>query len=257
MKKAVKSFDAINFSVGVEKTKISIIDIQQIDSSLKLYMDEYFVRICEGDSASSIKQVKNRLLRFLEKKDMNTRMGATAEFFVHLYLGTLQFKQDCLFLNLEENSIKKGFDGNYTKNGESWLMESKSGAHSSSQSGHCLKIGVAYTDLVNKLAGKASNNPWQNAYNHASHIDVRTKKDIRDQLKKLSDDYSNGIFYKTIDFNIIPCATVFMDGIWKMYDKKALAKRIFEIVKKFKYKDIRVICITKKSVDLFVNYLRI
>lgn len=36
--------------------------------------------------------------------------GAVAEFFVHLYLNILGLKQECLFLNLEENSIKKGFD---------------------------------------------------------------------------------------------------------------------------------------------------
>lgn len=50
-------------------------------------------------------------------------------------------------------------------------MESKSGSHTTEDMSHPNKIGEAYGDLKNKLAGKIKGkpNPWRNAYNHAKH----------------------------------------------------------------------------------------
>jgi hypothetical protein len=174
---------------------IHIIDIDDINSDLKLFIDEHFVNICEGDSGSYLEQVKRIVLDFLSSKDLNTKMGATAEFFLHLYLKLLGYKQECLYLNLEEGSIKKGFDGYYSLNDiEEYIMESKSGSSSTNGISHPSKIKEAYNDLKNSLAGtKSNNNSWKNAYNHASHIDVKTANKIRKNIKKLSDEFDDNI----------------------------------------------------------------
>ncbi|MFY2508239.1 hypothetical protein ACN3E9_08105 [Vibrio pectenicida] len=109
-------------------------------------------------------------------------MGAISEFFVHLYLQESGYKQEFLFFNLEEGSIKKGFDGFFSKNSDTFLLESKSGSIKSKKISHKDKLKSAYSDLENYVSGKSEkgkNNPWKNAYNHASHIDVGTEKSIR------------------------------------------------------------------------------
>ena len=74
-------------------------------------LDDNFVAICEGASDTDILTVKKRVRELFSTKNNDWKMGATAEFFVHLYIRLNGFRQECLYLNLEENSIKKGFDG--------------------------------------------------------------------------------------------------------------------------------------------------
>lgn len=97
------------------KRTLHVIEIESIAADMKDLLDKYFVSICEGDSDSEISLVKQRLAKFLKTKNEETQMGAVAEFLVHLYLNQLNFKQEFLFFNLEENSIKKGFDGLFSK----------------------------------------------------------------------------------------------------------------------------------------------
>lgn len=251
----MRGFNIKEISVN-DYSKVIFINIENISLEFSNFIEEKFINICEGDSESNIDNVKKRLLNFLESKDITTKMGAIAEFFIHLYLNSNDFKQECLFFNLEENSIKKGFDGYYSKNNEEWIMESKSGSIDTKKISHSNKIKEAYKDLQEKLAGKVNNNPWQNAYNHASHIDVGTHKDIRKNIKKLSDDFVNNNFYEISDFNIIPGSTIFLKGDWIDLYSDEVIEEINNTIKKLKYKKITVICITKRSVELFISFLR-
>jgi hypothetical protein len=244
----------INININIS---IHIIDIEDINSSLKQFIDEHFVSICEGDSGSNLEQVKKNVLDSLSRKDSNTKMGATAEFFLHLYLKSLGYKQECLYLNLEEGSIKKGFDGYYSLDDiEEYIMESKSGSSSTNGISHPSKIKEAYSDLKNSLAGtKSNNNPWKNAYNHASHIDVKTAKSIRKNIKKLSDEFDDNIFHNIKDFNIIPASTIFLDNIWNDEYSKEIINDLKKLSKKFEFSKLNIICITQQSLELFERYL--
>jgi len=237
---------------------IHIIDIENINNELQIYIDSHFVNICEGDSGSDLKQVKKIVLEFLSRKDSNTKMGATAEFFLHLYLKSLGFKQECLYLNLEEGSIKKGFDGYYSLNNlEEYIMESKSGSHSTVGITHPNKIKEAYEDLKKSLAGKKSNNnPWKNAYNHASHIDVGTAKNIRKNIKLLSDKFDKSIFHEIKNFNIIPASTIFLGGTWSNEYSKDIIDKLKEHSNQFEFKKLHIICVTQKTLQLFEEYLK-
>jgi hypothetical protein len=117
------------------------ISIRQIDAALEAYIDSSIVEICEGNSGGDLAVVKERLIKFLTPKSgSTTEMGAIAEFFSHLYLKEQGFKQEFLFLNLEEQSIKKGFDGYYTLSGVEWIFESKSGSINTDGNSHPKKI---------------------------------------------------------------------------------------------------------------------
>lgn len=201
--------------------------------------------------------VKLRLRKFLADKDDKTRMGAAAELFAHLYLKTNGYKQEFLFFNLEEGSIKKGFDGFFSKNAETYILESKSGSISSQKISHKDKLKHAYSDLEKYVSGnsdKGKNNPWKNAYNHASHIDVGTEKSIRKKIKNLQDMFDQGTFNKISEFNIITYSTIFLNDSW---DSTASTEILNDnnFVLGFDGKTIKAMCLTKASLNSFIAYL--
>lgn len=148
-------------SFDVEHKKISngnylhLINIEEIDLKLESLIDKSIVAICEGKTDTDLNTIKKRLIHFLTTKNGNyTEMGAIAEFFTHLYLSEIGFKQECLFFNLEEGSIKKGFDGYYSKANEEWIYESKSGSINTKNISHRGKIKEAYSDLKKNDCGE-------------------------------------------------------------------------------------------------------
>ena len=245
-----------------DRVLLSIIDIDDLDNDFIKILDDNFVSICEGNSGSKLEIVKKRVVDLFSTKNYDWILGATAEFFIHLYIRTNGYKQECMYLNLEENSIKKGFDGFYSRNNETWLMESKAGSIDSKNVTHSGKVILAMNDLTKKVSGKDKtgkrekpNNPWQEAYAHAGHCDIGTAKEIRYSLKTLADNFVIGK-YKTIDeFNTMPCGTVFLSGTWKQFDHENIKETINQLEHKLLGKQVHVICVTNKSVKLFINYI--
>lgn len=237
-------------------SEVFIIEIDSISDELKKCLDEKFITVCEGNVATDLTQVKKRLLDFLStKSDSTIEMGAIAEFLIHIFLNDVGFEPQFLFFNLEENSIKKGFDGFYLLNDQSWILESKSGKITTEGVSHVGKVKEGYKDLKDKLAGVSPNNPWRNAYNHACHIDVGAALTVRDSIKKISDLYEKNVTQDISDFNIIPGSTIFLDGVWKTEDPDKLANQIDEAIEKLTYKAVKVVCVTKKSMSMFYDYL--
>lgn len=241
---------------------LTFIDIVNMDLAMKQLLDEYFVLICEGNSGSSISTVKKRVRNLFSSKTEDWITGAIAEFFVHLYIRLKGYRQECLFLNLEENSIKKGFDGYYSKDEMEWLMESKAGTIGSIGVTHAKKVCLAMNGLEKKVSGrdetgkkKLPNNPWQEAYSHANQYDVGTEKRIRDNIKALSDDFTNGKYRSIEEFNTMPCGAVFLTGIWKQPKYDSIRDDIIHIVDKLKGKQIHAICTTYRSIDVFMSYI--
>lgn len=240
--------------------ELHVIDFKLLtDDKIKL-LDSNIVGICEGESDSTVIQVKKNFFKFLSTKDERTILGAIAEFFVHLYLNENGFKQEFLFFNLEEGSIKKGFDGYFSKDNEEYIVESKSGKSSTKNISHKSKIKKAYDDVKTNVEGtskKGTNNPWKNAYNHASHIDVQCKGTIRKKIKALSDLFDSGEFREVDEFNIIPCSTIFLDGVWDDGFSTDILNLDIEFLAGIKAKTTRMICITKNSSDKFIEYLEL
>jgi len=235
---------------------LHFINIPSLDNGISALIDSSIVSICEGAAETSLATIKQRLISFLATKRGSTlEMGAIAEFFGHLYLNEIGFTQEFLFLNLEEGSIKKGFDGYYSLDDETWIYESKSGSSATQGISHKSKIAAAYADLKDKICGNAKNNPWQNAYNHASHIDVGTDKNIRQNLKVLADAFTQAIPLEIGSFNIVPGSTIFLEGAWHDIDSDDLAPKLEQLIGGFSFTKIHVICVNKASIKLFWDYL--
>lgn len=232
------------------------INISDLSSEIKACIDKNIVSICEGSSSTDLSTIKVRLINFLSpKKGTNIEMGAIAEFFTHLYLKEIGFTQQFLFLNLEEGSIKKGFDGYYLFSDKEWIYESKSGMISKNGVTHDNKIKEAYEDLRKKISGEVTNNPWQNAYSHASQIDINASPNVRKGLKKLANEFTLGKYGNIEKFNIIPGSTIFLESLWADIDVPDLTLKLKSLLETFKYKNIMVVCINKTSVSLFWEYL--
>lgn len=250
-------------------------EIRHISSELELYVydlptlsldtihliNKSLVKICEGESDTSLDSAKLTFLDFLHNKDDTTKIGAVAEFFIHLFLRELGYKQEFLFYNLEERSIKKGFDGYFSQGDTQFIVESKSGFESTKSISHKAKIKEAYSDIVSTIGGtskksaKGKNNPWRNAYNHASHIDVGTKKSIRKNLKELSDLFDQGTYQNIESFNIIPCSTIFLDDEWSARFSKSILAEEDAFFLGLRAKTLKVVCITNKTISAFIDYL--
>jgi hypothetical protein len=257
----IMKFKSESFNVKYKKicgdNYLHMIDIEEIDAKLKALIDNNISEICYGNPNRNIVVVKSRLKRFL-KNDQDHLKGAIAEFIAHVYLREIGFKQEFLFLNLEENSFKKGFDGFYSLQGKSWIFESKSGSINTRGISHSDKIGLAYNDLTRKISGKDknNNNPWENALNHANNIYINTDDKIKKEITKLSDNFELDIYSNIKNFNIIPGSTIFLEGNWKAIDNAKLELQIEKYFAKKEFKRLNVICINKNSVDLFLDYIK-
>lgn len=212
---------------------------------------ENVVSICEGNSETDLETIKIKLKDYLEPKGIRIRRGAIAEFYTHLFLKSLGYKQHCLFLNLEENSIKKGFDGYYVFNGDEWIVESKSGASTT----HKSKIEEAYGDLKDKLTTKTKNNPWENAYNHAAHIAIGANKTILDRLKALSNNYVKNKHLPLTEFCLIPCGTVFNHDASTDTIKDIVYDTIKGTTNSMEYKKLCVIAISNRAYNAFLEFV--
>jgi hypothetical protein len=238
-----------------ERIKVSVIEIDDLSNEAIAFIDKYFVSICEGKSTSDLQTVKRRVCNLFERKTESWRMGATAEFFIHLFIVSSGFRQECLYLNLEEGSIKKGFDGYYSRSEEEWLMESKSGSQNTANISHSGKIMEAMHDLEIKIDGRTRNNPWQNAYSHASHYDVGTSEDIRTGLRKMADDFTNGIYYSIDQFNTMPCSTIFLIGVREPNAIVDIITEIEQLTPELRGLKVHVICINYRLLNMFLQYI--
>ena len=209
------------------------------------------VSICEGSVETDLETIKIKLKDYLTPKGIRFRRGSVAEFYIHLFLKSLGYKQNFLFLNLEENSIKKGFDGYYTYDGNEWIVESKSGVNIA----HASKVEEAYKDLKKKLTTKEKNNPWENAYNHAAHIAVGADKTVIDKLKKLSNNYVKNIHLPLTEFNLMPCGTVFNHNASTKAIKDGIFEQVKPVINSMEYKKLCVIAISNRAYDAFLEFI--
>lgn len=243
------------FSSDIQNTKdgnlIHFVNIQEVDENLRKLINEQILSIWNGDNETPMDIVKTEISNFLKTKSEDIIKGAMAEFIIHLYLKDRGFTQECLFKNLEEGSIKKGFDGYYSFSNEEWIMESKSGSINTRGISHKKKIKEAYDDLKNKIDGKGNNNPWSNAYNHA--IVAGTSKDILRNIKLLSNNYVRNTFPGINTLNIIPTSTIFHDGSWDDDLVKPEHESISVQMESFDYLKINIICVNKKSIDVLIK----
>ena len=240
---------------------ITMYDVESVhtDGITRDYVDKHIVGVYGGPLCTdSIANTKKRMKRLFESKvkanNVNWIHGATAEFFSHLLLNHCGYRQEFLFKNLEEGSIKKGFDGLYSIEDDIWLMESKSGEYSD-KTNHYTKFREAWRDLQSRLGDTSNNDPWENALHHAGFLNVRSSKSILSMIRQLSDEFIDDRGRNISDFNIIPCATIFTKHNQILLEQNVVLQNIQTFLKNENHSYVHVVCITHEGINSFLSYL--
>jgi len=235
---------------------IHFLNIDEIEHDFEELIIASIRQICGGRySEYSLDFFKGRLTDFFREKlsDRRTAMGAIAEFIIHVHLNNLSFSQECMFFNLEELSIKKGFDGYYSFGGEQWIMESKSSEDIEKK--HDGKIREAYSDLKNKIETRVSNNPWYNAYNHMRTVNVNTDVSIVSRVRQFSEEFQRGTYQQIANFNIMPCSTLYLGDSWTPINNDELETKLTELCQRIDYQKIHIICINNRDFERIINMI--
>ncbi len=243
-----------------DKITLHFLSIDNYSDKLKKYIENNIHQIWNGDneiieSTDDIAITKIELLNLINKKTDVQKIGIISEFICHLYLRANKYKQHFLFRNLEEKGMKKGFDGLYLFGDDFFIYESKSSLETTYAT-HNDNIGEAYHDLRKKIEGiNTTNDPWRNAYNHASQRSIDFNDNISKTLKKLSQEYVLKKFSKVENYNLIPSSTLYLGARYTDIDKDDLKNKIESLVRGYMFKKLNVICVNKNSIQHFISYL--
>ena len=219
-------------------------------NEIKDNIEREIVDIWEADLGYDSESVKKDIYNTMCMKDDNKRHGMCAEFFMHLFLRSLGYKQKFLFSNLEERSMKKGFDGLYEYVDEFWIAESKCGII---ETKHKDKIREALNDIDNKITNSSGNNPWKNALHHIMIRNNDKNETLTKKVLKLSNDYINKIEHNSSEFNLIPTSTLFINN---NQSDDEIRNEIKDIISGRKIKSMIVLCINNDVYNAFIDYLR-
>ncbi len=198
------------------------INIADLSEELKLIIRARLAEICHGVAKASrnttlysYKQTVRSFLRRYDPKASDTKKGMIGELLTHvLFLHYFDaYKPASPNFNLEEESIKKGFDLVLinVNTEEVWFAEVKSGECTGETSSQKLGglLSVAKNDLKKNLGSKRET-LWHNAVNGAA-IAMKAGN-LKEKIEILLEDYAEkapGYLNKSEDFNAILVAVCF------------------------------------------------
>lgn len=239
-----------------EEFYIHFIQLEELDETMKRYLDENLKKICKGENyENEIKIVKIQLKKYFQKKDEDNIHGSLGELFAHFYFNSIDFQPKFMFINLEENSPKKGFDGFYYKDDNIWLLDSKSGKYDSKNISHRAKILEAYRSLKAQVNGRTTNNPWENAYSHANSRDISSTQTLLMAIRKYSNDYELESYAELKTQNIILASTIFWYDTWVQKQFNDLLAELDKVENLVEYSNLIIFCSNQKSYKDFFDYL--
>lgn len=246
-KETIKLKNALGKDINIHIYHLILNDM----SKLKKIIEDKIINIWDPNVNYSVEETKQDIYKCISTKSNLQKHGICAEFFMHLFLVELGYNQKCLFSNLEDSSMKKGFDGLYEYSNDFWIAESKSAIV---EAKHKDKIYEALVDIDEKISTTNGNNPWKNAIHH---IFSRNKSNNNDPLSKrilnLSRDYLREIPHSSSEFNLIPASTLFINN--NQQDSE-IKKEIENILKNREIKNMIVLCINNDIYNEFYAYLK-
>jgi len=239
-----------------EKMTVHFVQIETISKTFKEFIDNNLKTICRGENhENELKYIKKQLKNFFKNKDDAKKFGSIGELFSHFYLSSIDFRPKFMFLNLEENSVKKGFDGFYEKSEMVWLLDSKSGRYDSKSISHRSKILEAYRSVKGQLGGEVSNNPWENAFQHANSRDINSSDSLLKTIRKFSNEYLDEEFADMKTLNLILASTIYWYDEWSGKEINDLLRELENVQRGMEYSNLTIFCSNKKTFEEFLEYL--
>lgn len=243
--------------------------ISEFSDDIKQALRKNLTRICHGEEKSisnyAIYRYKPTVRSFLDRyknKPEKTKKGMIGEFLSHVIINELfdTFETASPFFNLEEKSIKKGFDILLysTETNNLWITEVKSGElHKDKDENQTTTdlLNTAYNDLKFRLNENEMNH-WYNAMNAASAA-VSQNKDYRKAIldilasegEKSSEEKST-----SLDNNVFFISTLFHDINFKTTNQ-VVKDFHSKISKKCEFANIFCFSVQKSTLNKVVDFL--
>lgn len=263
----MKTIDGISF---IKKDGYAVCHITNFSMALKKLIREQLSFICYGAAnATSTKKMynyNNTLKEFINRYNEKTekiQKGMIGELLIHVLLNEFfaEFETISPFFNLEERSIKKGFDVvmTYKEDHSMWITEVKSGElHKGKTANGTTEdlLNTAKRDLYDRLNGE-NYSLWLNAINGAKiafdkHNDL--KDAVIDILEQYGEDSAEGKI-KSTNMNVFLASALFapLDDI---IDKNTVKQKYSAITKENKFKCIFALSIQKETYIKIYEFLQ-
>lgn len=225
--------------------------------------------ICLGEADSkssyslySYKTTLLELLRRYESKTNDQQIGMIGEFLVHILIREelKNFSIDSPYFNLEEGSVKKGFDivMDELPNNELWLTEVKSGnIHKSKTATQTIDdlLNTAKRDLnsrLNDTTGK-STQLWLNAI-HSAKIALDNNQDKKKAIVSILENSS--VLACSSSINVILVGNLFHDLSIDKFDETKIKDKKTAIASESLFNNVFVIATQKSTHDAIYNFLK-
>ncbi|MFT5594609.1 MAG: hypothetical protein ACI8SR_003000 [Oceanicoccus sp.] len=246
-----------------------LINVESLSTPIKDAIRKELSGICHGadqaNSKSLMYSYKATLDEFLKRYDSKadtTKIGMIGELLSHILVVAVidDLTPVSAYFNLEERSIKKGFDILlYSNNGDLWITEVKSGEiHKGKNSTETTVdlINTACSDLDKRL-NENNMNHWMNAKNSAL-VAVSEESDYKKAVMTILNDEGD-LTYKgestSKDNNVFLISSLFSElpdeidiNRIESVNNKINAKDIF--------KDKKIISLKKSTFKHVENFLR-
>lgn len=263
----MKKVDGVSF---IKKEGYAVCHITNFSIALKELIREQLSFICYGaanaTSRKNMYNYSNTLKEFINrynKKRDETKKGMIGELLIHVIFNEFytDFETISPFFNLEERSIKKGFDivMTYKEDHSVWITEVKSGElHKRKTANETTEdlLNTAKTDLFNRLNGE-NYSLWLNAINGAKiafdkHNDL--KDAVIDILEQYGDDSAEGKI-ESKNMNVFLASILFapMNDHMKSNNVK---QKYNAIKKENKFKGLFVISVQKETYNKIYEFLQ-
>lgn len=244
LEKCIEANDTINFEFYCASYKDK--------SSLFNELDRVIPDLFDSGCMYNLSDCKLIVKKILSRKDDNKKRGYIGELLSHILLGELKFQRLFVFRNLEENSMKKGFDGLQEKNNLMRIEECKSTTRTDNN--HVYNINKAVNDIKEKVTNFDLNDPWYNAMNHIQMINYKNDA-LKQQIAKLSRDFTNNISPKISELNFLPCSILFFDYDYLNRDNEVTT--IVALLAKHEIKNAVILMIDTALFDSIIEYFGI
>ncbi len=254
----------------LKDNKYSLFCVQDFSDEIKNAIREQLAEICHGeDNANTGRRMysyKNTVKEFIKRykvKSKKIQIGMIGELMVHLIISNYfdEYKSVTPFFNMEERSIKKGYDVVLTEANSPnlWIVEVKSGElHNNKSSNQTINdlIDTAKRDLVERL-NEENASLWMEAINGAkvSFESKNTMKEaVIDVLMSWGDEASDGI-YTSDDKNVILTGVLFSSLDDTVTQNNILIKQQ-KIERARAFNNVFVIALHKETYTKIYEFLR-
>lgn len=242
--------------------------IHEITKEFEELLKEQLPIICHGQFKSDLSidrysynnTIKEFWIRYSSKSD-DIRIGMIGELLVHVLINAYHhdFKTMSPFFNMEERSIRKGFDLVLFRDNSIWLAEIKSGRlHKNKDADETKRdlIHLAKRDLRNRIE-EGEFSIWENAINAAT-IAMGQKNKISEvkisKLYKLCDEISLGITQANRN-NALLASTIFEIDSSKITEQNT--EKLLESIETEKvFKNVFILAMQQETLNSFESFFQ-